>query len=50
MNNDMNNRKHEMEMKNIGKKEMFDLIKMIPGLVLVLGTAYVAIQKAKAST
>lgn len=50
LNNDLSNRKHEMEMRSIGKKEMFDLIKMIPGLVLVLGTAYVAIQKAKAST
>ena len=45
-----NYRKHEMEMRSIGKKEMFDLIKMIPGLILVLGTAYVAIQKAKGST
>ena len=49
MNNELANRKHEMEMKTLNRKESFDMIKMVPGLVVVIGAALIAISKSKTS-
>lgn len=49
MNNELMNRKHEMEMTTLNRKETYDLIKMVPGLVLVVGAAFIALTKAKSA-